>query len=153
MSKSDLTQAQQDQLDAKVLQRLLAHLDDNKQVQNIDLMILADFCRNCLGKWYKSAADELELDVTDEQARERIYGMTYAEWKALFEQTWMRVFSVMAVLSLAAHAWIGIWAVLTDYLTERMMGAKGNVLRFVCQILSSLAIFVYVIWTIQILWS
>jgi len=82
MSKSDLTQAQQDQLDAKVLQRLLAHLDDNKQVQNIDLMILADFCRNCLGKWYKSAADELELGVTDEQARERIYGMTYAEWKA-----------------------------------------------------------------------
>jgi len=82
MNKSDLTQAQQDQLDAKVLQRLLAHLDDNKQVQNIDLMILADFCRNCLGKWYKSAADELKLDVTDEQARERIYGMTYAEWKA-----------------------------------------------------------------------
>ena len=80
-------------------------------------------------------------------------GVTYAEWKALFEQTWMRVFSVMAVLSLAAHAWIGIWAVLTDYLTERMMGAKGNVLRFVCQILSSLAVFVYVIWTIQILWS
>lgn len=82
MSKPELTQAQQDQLDAKVLQRLLAHLDDNKQVQNIDLMILADFCRNCLGKWYKSAADELALEVTDEQARERVYGMTYAEWKA-----------------------------------------------------------------------
>ncbi|MFT7680718.1 MAG: hypothetical protein ACI935_000149 [Moritella dasanensis] len=81
MSKSELTQAQQDQLDAKVLQRLLTHLDDNKQVQNIDLMILADFCRNCLGKWYKSAADELELDVSADEARERIYGMTYAEWK------------------------------------------------------------------------
>lgn len=79
---SKLTQSQQDQLDAKVLQRLLKHLDDNKQVQNIDLMILADFCRNCLGKWYKSAADELELEVTDEQARERIYGMPYSEWKA-----------------------------------------------------------------------
>lgn len=82
MSKAELTQAQKDQLDAKVLQRLLTHLDSNKQVQNIDLMILADFCRNCLGKWYKSAADELELDVSDDQARERIYGMTYAEWKA-----------------------------------------------------------------------
>lgn len=79
---SKLTQSQQDQLDAKVLQRLLKHLDANKQVQNIDLMILADFCRNCLGKWYKSAADELELEVTDEQARERIYGMPYSEWKA-----------------------------------------------------------------------
>lgn len=77
-----LTQSQQDQLDAKVLRHLLKHLDDNKQVQNIDLMILADFCRNCLGKWYKSAADELELDISDEQAKERIYGMPYSEWKA-----------------------------------------------------------------------
>ena len=82
MSKPVLTQSQQDQLDAKVLRRLLTHLDDNKQVQNIDLMILADFCRNCLGKWYKSAADELQLPVSDEQAREHIYGMPYAEWKA-----------------------------------------------------------------------
>lgn len=82
MSQEKLTQAQQDQLDAKVLQRLLKHLDDNKQVQNIDLMILADFCRNCLGKWYKSAADELALAVTDEEARQRIYGMPYSEWKA-----------------------------------------------------------------------
>lgn len=80
-------------------------------------------------------------------------GVDYAEWKALFSQTWMRVFSVMAILSLAAHAWIGMWVVLTDYLTERLMGSTGNVLRFSFQILCSLVIFVYVIWGVQILWS
>lgn len=72
----------QDKLDAAVFRRLLKHLDDNKDVQNIDLMILANFCRNCLGKWYKSAADELGVEVSDETARERIYGMPYSEWKA-----------------------------------------------------------------------
>ncbi len=70
-----------DQLDAAVFRRLLKHLDNNKDVQNIDLMILADFCRNCLGKWYKAAADEQGFDITDDQARERIYGMPYSEWK------------------------------------------------------------------------
>ncbi len=79
--------------------------------------------------------------------------MEYAEWKALFEQTWMRIFSLMAILALAAHAWIGIWAVLTDYLTERLMGTKGNVLRLTFQIGASLLIFVYVVWGIQILWG
>ena len=80
-------------------------------------------------------------------------GVDYAEWKLLFEQTWMRVFSLMAILSLAAHAWIGMWAVLTDYLTERLMGPRGNVLRITFQLLCSLAIFVYVIWGVQILWG
>ncbi len=80
-------------------------------------------------------------------------GVEYGEWKALFEQTWMRIFSLLAILSLAAHAWIGMWAVLTDYLTERLMGSKGNVLRISAQILCSLTIFVYVVWAIQILWG
>ena len=65
----------------------------------------------------------------------------------------MRIFSLLAILSLAAHAWIGMWAVLTDYLTERLMGSKGNVLRISAQILCSLTIFVYVVWAIQILWG
>jgi succinate dehydrogenase / fumarate reductase membrane anchor subunit len=80
-------------------------------------------------------------------------GVDYASWKALFSQTWMRIFSVMAILSLAAHAWIGMWVVLTDYLTERLMGNAGNVLRLTFQIVCSLVIFIYVIWGIQILWS
>ena len=71
----------------------------------------------------------------------------------MFEQTWMRVFSLLAILSLAAHAWIGMWSVFTDYLTERLLGSTGNVLRITCQIGSSLLIFVYVVWSIQILWG
>jgi hypothetical protein len=77
----NLSQQEQDKLDAAVFRKLLAHLDDNKDVQNIDLMILAGFCRNCFSKWYKAEAEQagLELDIDD--ARERVYGMTYAEWK------------------------------------------------------------------------
>ncbi|MRI32766.1 DUF1244 domain-containing protein [Endozoicomonas sp. OPT23] len=81
-----LSQEAQDQLDAATFRRLLKHLDDNKDVQNIDLMILANFCRNCLGKWYKTAADELGTEISDEEARERIYGMPYSEWKEKHQQ-------------------------------------------------------------------
>ncbi len=80
-------------------------------------------------------------------------GVTYAEWQAMFAGTGMRIFTLLAVLSLAAHAWIGMWAVGTDYLTERMMGSKGNVLRLAFQIACSLVIFIYVIWGVQILWG
>lgn len=77
-----LDQDTQDKLDAAAFRRLLSHLDNRKDVQNIDLMILADFCRNCLGKWYKTAADEQGVDISAEEARERVYGMPYSEWKA-----------------------------------------------------------------------
>lgn len=80
-------------------------------------------------------------------------GVDYVSWKALFSQTWVKVFSLMALLSLAAHAWIGLWAVLTDYLTERLMGTTGNVLRISLQLLISLALFIYVVWGVQILWG
>ena len=79
---TDLTQAQQDALDAATFRRLLAHLDANKDVQNIDLMITGNFCRNCLSKWYKAAADEAGIPLADDAARERIYGMPYGDWKA-----------------------------------------------------------------------
>jgi succinate dehydrogenase / fumarate reductase membrane anchor subunit len=80
-------------------------------------------------------------------------GVDYASWKELHSQTWMRVFSLLAFLSLGAHAWVGIWGVLTDYLTERLMGKTGNVLRFVLQIVCALTMFTYLIWGIQILWG
>ncbi|NRA82636.1 MAG: DUF1244 domain-containing protein [Gammaproteobacteria bacterium] len=79
---TNLDQQTQDQLDAATFRRLLKHLDQNKDAQNIDLMILAGFCRNCLGKWYKKAADDLNVEVSDEQARERVYGMPYSQWKS-----------------------------------------------------------------------
>ncbi|ELD1796615.1 DUF1244 domain-containing protein [Vibrio fluvialis] len=77
----NLTQEEQDKIDAAVFRRLLAHLDDNKDVQNIDLMILAGFCRNCFCKWYASEAKEMGQELNIDDARERVYGMTYDEWK------------------------------------------------------------------------
>ena len=74
--------ATQESLDAAVLQRLLAHLDERKDVQNIELMNLAGFCRNCLSKWYREAAENSGQSMDLDEARERIYGMPYAEWKA-----------------------------------------------------------------------
>lgn len=74
------------ELDAAVLRRLLAHFDERKDVQNIELMILAGFCRNCLSKWYVEAAREKEIDIDIDEARERIYGMSYDEWKANHQQ-------------------------------------------------------------------
>lgn len=73
---------QQTQIEAAAFRRLLAHLDERKDVQNIDLMILAGFCRNCLSKWYKTAAEDIGVDIDLETAREKVYGMTYAQWKS-----------------------------------------------------------------------
>ena len=64
------------ELEAAVLRRLLKHLDENKDVQNIDLMIAGGFCRNCLGRWYAEAAGERGIDLTETEARKRIYGRT-----------------------------------------------------------------------------
>lgn len=73
------------ELEAAAFRRLLRHLDENKQVQNIDLMELAGFCRNCLAKWYAAEAQERGVAMDYEQARERVYGMPYAEWKEKYQ--------------------------------------------------------------------
>jgi hypothetical protein len=73
------------ELEAAAFRRLLKHLDDNKQIQNIDLMITGDFCRNCLSKWYLAAAQERNVELNDEQAREHIYKMPYSDWKAKYQ--------------------------------------------------------------------
>ncbi|MCB1675190.1 MAG: succinate dehydrogenase, hydrophobic membrane anchor protein [Halioglobus sp.] len=80
-------------------------------------------------------------------------GVDYAAWRELFGQTWMRVFSLGALLSLVLHAWVGVWSVLTDYLTERMMGTTGTVLRLLAQLVCGIVVFIYVVWGIQILWG
>ena len=74
------------ELEAAAFRRLLQHLDERKDVQNIDLMNLAGFCRNCLSKWYKAAADEKGVALSDDQAREMVYGMPYAEWKKKYQK-------------------------------------------------------------------
>lgn len=73
-------------IEAAVLRRLLQHLDERKDVQNIELMNLAGFCRNCLAKWMVSAAAEQGESLTYEQARERVYGMPYEQWKSLYQK-------------------------------------------------------------------
>jgi len=74
------------ELEAAAFRRLLAHLDERKDVQNIELMNLADFCRNCLSKWYQAAGEERGIEIDYEDARELVYGMPYAEWKAKYQQ-------------------------------------------------------------------
>lgn len=76
---------EQAQIEAAVFRRLLAHLDERKDAQNIDLMNLAGFCRNCLSKWYVAAAQERGETVEYETARERVYGMPYGDWKAKYQ--------------------------------------------------------------------
>lgn len=77
----EMTAAEQTEVEAAAFRRLLAHLDERKDVQNIDLMNLAGFCRNCLSKWYRAAAAERGNEISDAAARERVYGMPYATWK------------------------------------------------------------------------
>ena len=76
----------QTELEAQAFRRLMQHLRDHPEVQNIDLMNLAGFCRNCLSKWYKAAAEERGIQVEYEAARELVYGMPYEEWKAKHQQ-------------------------------------------------------------------
>jgi uncharacterized protein len=79
---ADIDPSTRTELEAAAFRRLVEHLQSRTDVQNIDLMNLAGFCRNCLSKWYAAAAEEHGAAVDLEQAREQVYGMPYAEWKA-----------------------------------------------------------------------
>lgn len=83
---TDISDHDKQAIQAAVFERLVRHLRDKTEVQNIDLMNLADFCRNCLSKWYVAAAAERGVSVDYEEARELIYGMPYAEWKAKYQK-------------------------------------------------------------------
>ena len=74
------------ELEAAAFRRLLNHLNVRTDVQNIDLMNLAGFCRNCLSRWYKEESIKLENEVSDEEARKLVYGMPYKEWKDKFQR-------------------------------------------------------------------
>jgi uncharacterized protein len=80
---SDLTPQQQLEFEAAAFRRLVSHLRERSDVQNIDLMNLAGFCRNCLSNWYRDAANAAGVDVDKEASREIVYGMPYEEWRAL----------------------------------------------------------------------
>ena len=90
------------ELEAAAFRRLVQHLRERTDVQNIDMMNLAGFCRNCLSRWYREAAETKNLALTDPEAREIVYGMPYKDWQAL---AWTGALIItMAVLALSITA-------------------------------------------------
>lgn len=79
--------------------------------------------------------------------------LSYADWQGLFSQLWMRIFSLITLLSIVAHAWIGLWIVLTDYITEYMMGGKAVVLRLLALLGLAAVALTYTLWGIEIIWG
>ena len=80
-----MDEATRTELEAAAYRALVAHLRERTDVQNLDLMELAGFCRNCLARWYREAAEERGLELPDAEARAEVYGMPYEEWKARFQ--------------------------------------------------------------------
>ena len=80
-----MTETPETALEAAAFRRLVSHLQNRTDVQNIDMMNLAGFCRNCLSRWYREEAAEMGIEIEDSAAREIVYGMDYADWKAQFQ--------------------------------------------------------------------
>ena len=80
-----MTETPETALEAAAFRRLVSHLQNRTDVQNIDMMNLAGFCRNCLSRWYREEAAEMGIEIEDSAAREIVYGMHYADWKAQFQ--------------------------------------------------------------------
>ena len=74
------------ELQSATLERLINHLRERKDVQNIDLMNLAGFCRNCLSKWYREEAEKIGIKISDPDARKHVYGMSYEDWKQKYQK-------------------------------------------------------------------
>ena len=74
------------EIEAATFRRIVKHLQDNPDVQNIDLMNLANFCRNCISRWYREEAEKKNITISDLEAREHVYGMPYSEWKEKYQK-------------------------------------------------------------------
>lgn len=83
---TDIPDQVRTEIEAAAFRRLVKHFQERTDVQNIDVMNLAGFCRNCLSKWYRAAAAERGVELSDPDAREAIYGMPYEEWKAKYQK-------------------------------------------------------------------
>jgi uncharacterized protein len=83
---TELTDSMRTELEAAAFRRLVEHFRSRTDVQNVDVMNLAGFCRNCLAKWYRAAAEERGVPLTDAEARETVYGMPYDEWKTKYQK-------------------------------------------------------------------
>ena len=83
---TEIPESTRTEIEAAAFRRLVKHFQERTDVQNLDVMNLAGFCRNCLSKWYRAAATERGVELSDPDAREAIYGMPYEEWKAKFQK-------------------------------------------------------------------
>lgn len=83
---ADIPDTTRTEIEAAAFRRLVQHFRERTDVQNIDVMNLAGFCRNCLSKWYRAAAAERGVEMSDPEARETVYGMPYDEWKAKYQK-------------------------------------------------------------------
>jgi len=81
-----MTEDKKQELQSATFERLLKHLNERKDVQNIDIMNLAGFCRNCLSKWYREEAEKRGVEISDLDAREHVYGMPYSKWKEKYQK-------------------------------------------------------------------
>ena len=81
-----MTEDKKHELQSATFERLLHHLDERKDVQNIDLMNLAGFCRNCISRWYREEAKKRGIEISDLDARKHVYGMPYSEWKEKYKK-------------------------------------------------------------------
>ena len=81
-----MNNSEKKELQSATFERLLKHLDERKDVQNIDLMNLAGFCRNCLSRWFREEAEKKGISISDPEAREYVYGMPYSEWKEKYQK-------------------------------------------------------------------
>jgi hypothetical protein len=81
-----MDEATKKEIQSRTFERLVNHLRENKDVQNIDLMNLAGFCRNCLSKWFREEAEKKGIEISDPDSRELIYGMPYSEWKDKYQK-------------------------------------------------------------------
>lgn len=79
--------------------------------------------------------------------------LTYQQWDALFSQSWMRIFSLLTLVALVVHAWVGMWTISTDYLTPISLGKSATIVRFLFQVACGLLSFVLFVWGVQILWG
>ena len=79
--------------------------------------------------------------------------MSFTDWHGLFSSTWMQVFTLLALISICAHAWVGVWTVGSDYLRSRTMGEGADSLRYVYQIVCILILATYLVWGVKILWG
>ena len=73
------------EIEAAVFRKMIKHFQEHSDVQNIDVMNVAGFCRNCLSRWYEESSSEIGMEISNEEARERVYGMPYSEWKEKYQ--------------------------------------------------------------------